>query len=77
MLKEKRGDGFDQDMVPPDNGPWYCSFCNWIASLYERFDKPFVTFFIVQNINHGLWISAVLAVKDYYKEYLGLDPGEM
>jgi hypothetical protein len=46
-MQEKRGDGFDQDMVPPDNGPWYCSFCNWIGSLYERFDKPFVTFFIV------------------------------
>jgi hypothetical protein len=45
--------------------------------MYERFDKPFVTFFILQNINHGLWIIAVLAVKDYYKEYLGLDPGEM
>jgi len=24
-----------------------------------------------------MWIIATLAVKDYYKEYLGLDPGEM
>jgi hypothetical protein len=45
--------------------------------MYDRFDKPFVSFFMVQNFNHGLWIIAVLAVKDYYKEYLGLDPGEM
>jgi MFS family permease len=45
--------------------------------MYERFDKPFVTFFIVQNINHGLWIAVTLAIKDYYKEYLLLDPGEM
>ena len=44
--------------------------------MYERFDHPFVTFFMVQNINHGMWIIATLAVKDYYKQYLGLDPGE-
>jgi MFS family permease len=31
----------------------------------------------LQAFNHGLWIAAVLAVKDYFKEYLGLDPGEM
>ena len=68
-------DVVDED--PPDNGAWYCSICNWVGSMYQRFDKPFVTFFILQNINHGLWIIAVLAVKDYYKEYLGLDPGEM
>jgi hypothetical protein len=65
------------DIDPPDNGPWYCSICNWLARMYDRFDKPFMTFFILQNINHGLWIIATLAVKDYYKAYLGLDPGEM
>ena len=65
------------DEDPPDNGAFYCSLCNWIGTMYDRFDKAFVTFFILQNINHGLWIIAVLAVKDYYKEYLGLDPGEM
>ena len=51
--------------------------CNWFGSFYERFDNPFITFFIIQNFNHGLWIAATLAVKDYFKEYLGLDPGEM
>ena len=45
--------------------------------MYDRFDNSFLTFFIIQNINHGLWVVATLAVKDYYKEYLGLDPGEM
>lgn len=60
-----------------DDGPLYCSLCNWIGSMYKRFDNPFVTFFIIQNINHGLWIVASLAVKDYFKQYLGLDPGEM
>ena len=64
-------------MAAPDDGPWYCSFCNWFQSMYTRFDNTFVTFFIVQNINHGLWVAATLAVKDYYKEYLHLDPGEM
>ena len=75
--KEKMNDGFDQEMEEPDNGPFYCSMCNWCGSFRDRFDKPFTTFFIVQNINHGMWIIAVLAVKDYYKEYLGLDPGDM
>ena len=55
------------DEDPPDNGAFYCSLCNWIGTMYDRFDKAFVTFFILQNINHGLWIIAVLAVKDYYK----------
>jgi len=45
--------------------------------MFDRFDKPFVAFFTIQNINHGMWIIANLAVKDYYKDYLGLDPGEM
>lgn len=45
--KDKRNDGFDQDMVPPDDGPFYCSFCNWIGRFYKRFDKAFVSFFIV------------------------------
>lgn len=66
----------DEIPPPPDNGAWYCSICNWLDTMYERFDKPFMTFFIVQNINHGLWIAAVLAVKDYFKAYLKLDPGE-
>ena len=38
----------DSDIPPPpDNGPVWCSICNWIDSFYERFDKPFVTFFII------------------------------
>jgi Na+/melibiose symporter-like transporter len=65
------------DEDPPDNGVWYCSLCNWLGTMYDRFDKPFITFFMIQNINHGMWIIATLAVKDYYKDYLGLDPGEM
>jgi hypothetical protein len=28
-------------------------------------------------LGQGLWIMVLLAVKDYYKEYLELDPGEM
>lgn len=67
----------DDPPPPPDDGNFFCSLCGWISSMYKRFDRPFMTFFIVQNINHGLWIAAVLAVKDYYKQYLGLDPGEM
>jgi hypothetical protein len=66
-----------EDLEEPDNGPWYCSLCNWYGSMYTRFDKSFIAFFTAQNINHGLWIIAILAVKDYYKEYLKLDPGEM
>lgn len=61
---------FDDDASPPDNGPCYISCCNWCGSMYQRFDSPFVTYFAVMNINHGLWISAALAAKDYYKEYL-------
>ena len=72
-----RDDGFDEEAEPPNNGPWYCSFCNWTRTLYYRFDKSFVTFFIVQNLNHGFWVCATLAAKDYFKEYLHLDPGEM
>jgi hypothetical protein len=67
----------DEEVAPPDNGPWYSSLCTWLSTMYQRFDSPYVTFFIVQNINHGLWIIATLAVKDYYKTYLALDPGEM
>ena len=65
------------DPPPPDNGPFYSSLCTWVGTMYDRFDNPFMTFFIIQNINHGLWIVATLAVKDYYKVYIGLDPGEM
>lgn len=64
-------------MKEADDGPWYCSFCNWIGSMYERFDRTFVTFFILQCINHGLWYSVKITVKDYFKDYLHLDPGEM
>lgn len=67
----------DEPPPPQDNGPWYCSLCVWLGTMYERFDQPFISFFIIQNINHGLWIIATLAVKDYFKVYLGLDPGEM
>lgn len=67
----------DLDVPPvPDNGGFCCSLCNWIGTIYDRFNPPFVTFFLVSYINHGLWIGAVLAVKDYYKAYLKLDPGE-
>lgn len=51
--------------------------CNWYGTFYDRFDGPFVMFFAAQNLNHGLWIMATLAVKDYFKTYMGLDPGEM
>ena len=43
---EVRSDGFDKNAVPPDNGPWYISFCNWLGTMYERFDGTFVNFFI-------------------------------
>lgn len=42
--KGVKGDGFD-DMEPPDNGAFYCSFCNWWGTFYDRFDTPFVNFF--------------------------------
>ena len=74
---EKKSSSEIVDDDPPSNGVWYCSLCNWLGSMYDRFDTAFVTFFIIQNINHGMWIIATLAVKDYYKDYLGLDPGEM
>jgi len=35
------------DDDPPDNGAWYCSMCNWLGTIYDRFDKPFVTFFMI------------------------------
>jgi hypothetical protein len=65
-----------EEKEPRDDGSWYCSFCVWLGRMYDRFDKPFMTFFIVQNLNHGLWIIVNLALKDYYKQYLQLDPGE-
>lgn len=74
---DQKNDGFDEDLVPPDNGPWYCSFCVWIGTIYTRFDPPFITFFMFENFHHGLWIMVILSVKDYFKAYLGLDPGEM
>ena len=76
MKRSLQSDGFEEDIEEPDNGPWYCSFCNWMKTVYERFDSSFVTFFIVANINHGFFICVKISVKDYYKEYLHLDPGE-
>jgi len=35
------------DVEPPDNGPFYCSLCNWYRSFYDRFDNPFVAFFTI------------------------------
>jgi hypothetical protein len=37
----------ENDEDPPDNGNFFCSLCNWIGTMYDRFDKPFVTFFIL------------------------------
>jgi hypothetical protein len=31
----------------------------------------------VQNLNHGLWMMAILATQDLFKNYLMLDPGQM
>lgn len=76
-INSEKKSSSEVDEEPPSNGVWYCSLCNWVGSMYDRFDSAFVTFFITQNINHGMWIIATLAVKDYYKDYLGLDPGEM
>ena len=39
-----KGDGLD-DIDPPDNGPFYCSFCNWFGTFFDRFDTPFINFF--------------------------------
>ena len=44
---EKNSSSSSESPEPPDNGPFYCSLCNWFGTLYERFDKPFVSFFIV------------------------------
>ncbi len=72
MIQIKRDDDAKKeensdDLEPPDNGPFYCALCNWYRSFYDRFDNPFVCFFTIQALNHGLWIMAVLAVKDYFK----------
>lgn len=69
-------DGFEEDIEPPDNGPWYISFCNWMGTLYERFEGSFITFFIVANLNHGFFVCVLISVKDYFKTYCHLDPGE-
>ncbi len=69
--------GFEENIEPPDNGAWYVSMCNWFGSMYQRFDKPFVTFYMIAMFNQGFWIMCTLALKDYFKEYLILDPGEM
>ena len=52
----------DDDAPPPDNGAWYICCCNWGGSMYQRFDRPFITFFAVMAINAGMWIIAKLAV---------------
>ena len=48
---DKAGDSSDvssdKEPEPKDNGPFYISFCNWLGDMYDRFDKPFLTFFIV------------------------------
>lgn len=77
MDPKKKSESSSEEPPPPDDGTIWCSMCNWYASMYDRFDGPFITFFVLQNFNHGLWIVATLAIKDYYKVYLNLDPGEM
>lgn len=47
MMDPKKDDEKDSEPPPPDNGPLYCSMCNWLGSMYDRFDNPFVTFFII------------------------------
>ena len=32
---------------------------------------------MVQNFNQGLWTMVILAAQDYFKTYLGLEPGVM
>lgn len=32
---------------------------------------------MVQNFNQGLWVMVTLAAQDYFKVYLGLEPGVM
>jgi hypothetical protein len=44
---EKKPESEEIDDDPPDNGAWYCSMCNWLGTIYDRFDKPFVTFFMI------------------------------
>jgi len=44
---EKKSESEEVDDDPPDNGAWYCSMCNWLGTIYDRFDKPFVTFFMI------------------------------
>ena len=52
----------------------YYSFTN---DLFNTFDKPFLFMLFAQNLNHGLWMMAILATQDYFKNYLHLDPGQM
>lgn len=42
-----KSDSHEDEPPPPDNGAFYCSLCNWLMTMYHRFDSPFVTFFIV------------------------------
>lgn len=37
----------DDEPPPPDNGAFYCSLCNWLGTMYARFDGSFVTFFMI------------------------------
>lgn len=63
-------------MEPPDNGPWYVSQYNWFKSLYKRFDASYLNISIAEAANHAFFVCVDLSVKDYFKNYLKLDPGE-
>ena len=69
-------DILEDDEEPPDMGPWYISCCNWCGSMYDRFDKSFVTFWFLMNINQGMFLIVKLAAQCYFKEYIGCEPGE-
>ena len=69
-IKEEKSDGskeksslnsdiLDDDEKPPDMGPWYINCCNWCGSMYDRFDKSFVTFWFIMNLNQGMYMTLV------------------
>ena len=45
--------------------------------MNSRFDRKFVAFFGMMNVNHGLWIMVKLSALVYYKETCKLDPGQV
>ena len=47
MSINKSKEPSDDDPPPPDNGPFYCSMCNWLRSFYDRFDNSFIAFFMI------------------------------